>query len=91
MSNLDQGQNYSLFLRDVVREQWAHAELSLTDLKPNRWDDKPMVDGDRLRTLLVEGGRPGGTPFYVDNLRIEERPVGPLPRSTAGGLPPAPR
>ncbi len=79
----DRGQNYRLELSDVIRGRWARAEFRLPDLRAVVDDARLVEDGDRFLNILVFGGRIGGQPFYIDNLRVLDYPPGTEPAQSA--------
>jgi hypothetical protein len=67
--------NYSFQVNPVVHKTWTHVEANFADFRANKGRHEPPGDGDEVIRLLIKSGRVGGRPFYVDNIRITERPV----------------
>jgi hypothetical protein len=68
--DVEREQNFYLGVPDVVAETWGHAELRLADFKPEIDPRRALEPGDRMLYLNFYGGRLGGKPFYVDNIRL---------------------
>ncbi len=77
--NSDQYQNHNLEVPNATPEAWSHAEVRLGDAAGDK--KLPWQPGDRIQNIRVHGGRTGGKPFYVDNIRLVDRP------QTSGGTP----
>src|SRR5262249_51257814 len=60
-------------LKDVIPEQWAHANLRLSTFTlGDVAATKVAEEGDALSDLKIFGGQVGGKPLYIDNLKIRE-------------------
>jgi RNA polymerase sigma-70 factor, ECF subfamily len=71
-------QNYVLQIKAPAVERWEHAEIPLLGLIPIGRSKIPLEEGDRVDNLRIKGGRLGGAPLYVDNIRIFRRSSGPV-------------
>jgi hypothetical protein len=78
-------QNYAVFLRDIVREQWGRAEIRFEDLR-NYGNRVGMLPGDGVTNIMITAGRMGGAPFYVDNLKVLAYPEDSSLPVTSGAL-----
>ncbi len=72
--NRNQKQNYNLVLKQNVREAWTHLDLRLADFQPISDKTKVMEPGDIVDHLYILGGRMGGGPFFVDNIKVWNEP-----------------
>jgi hypothetical protein len=77
--NNDKRVNYSYISNRAARQTWTRIAVRLRDFEPNIKGSPPMDEGDSLRNVLILGGRVGGEPFYVDNLRIVDHDPGEAP------------
>jgi hypothetical protein len=65
-------QNYAVRFSDPATGRWARAVVRLRDLKGLLDARRPLEDGDTFHNITILGGRPGGPPLYIDNLRLED-------------------
>jgi hypothetical protein len=76
-------ENFGFFLRDLVRERWAHVELRLSELRGYRGRGE-LDSGDAVRNIMITAGRTGGAPLYIDNLKLVDYAAdGQLPPTSA--------
>jgi len=84
--NEDKYQNYHFELRHPAQRQWTHAEIRLRDFVGNVRPAQVPDDGDRIMDMVVAGGRLGGDPLYLDNIRFVEYPADALPPTVTGAV-----
>jgi hypothetical protein len=70
--NPDRWQNHSAFIDNRTPGTWTHAEVRMPDVRGER--GRAWQEGDRIENVRLHGGRAGRGPFYVDNLRLVDRP-----------------
>jgi hypothetical protein len=70
--NVDKRQNHHFYLANTTPETWTHVEVRLADAAGER--RRPWQPGDQIQNIRIHGGKTGGRPFYVDNIRLIDRP-----------------
>jgi hypothetical protein len=65
----DRRTNFALFLNELVRERWAHAQVRLADLR-RYGGPGTLAPGDGISNIMITAGRAGESAFFVDNLRV---------------------
>jgi hypothetical protein len=78
----DRHTNFAIFLDQLVRERWVHAQIRLADLR-SYGDAGTLLAGDSISNIMITAGRAGESAFFVDNLRVTSHPEDALPATTA--------
>jgi hypothetical protein len=80
----DRRTNFAVFLNELVRERWAHAQIRLADLRRYGGGAGTLVPGDGVSNIMITAGLAGESAFFVDNLRVTSHPEdAALPATTA--------
>ena len=72
--------NYDYWIKNPVIAEWAHAEVKLADMVAMTLPSHVLDQTDKIMQVGFYLNRPGGKPFYLDNIQAIDLEHGVIER-----------